>query len=275
MCFPWSARDAPSLLGCNEGKAGAVVPPSSAAPGWCRTGLSVLGCTQLAVGGLSARLQPALMGQGGIQGVPLHLLVLPVLRYPCRAAGPLRKHSPGQHWHSTKVDGHRWSLVQIVISNSPQNKPTTYFHLRGDKNKKKTTKGETSKQCDLHNHEYSASMSPTHFPSACFPFQPITSGGQELSLTGCLCRSEHNGALILSGSFWCCCSTAEEEVLDRDGCKVQLVRDWKCPGGQGEVTHPETLATLRSQTISWLEVGRESAGSEATKQKCDLVRIKK
>lgn len=41
------------------------------------------------------------------------------------------------------------------------------------------------------------------------------------------------------------------------------------------MTHPETLGTLRSGTISWLEVGRESAGSEATKQKCDLVRIKK
>lgn len=41
------------------------------------------------------------------------------------------------------------------------------------------------------------------------------------------------------------------------------------------MTHPETLGTLRSGTISWLEVGRESAGSEATKQKHDLVRIKK
>lgn len=47
------------------------------------------------------------------------------------------------------------------------------------------------------------------------------------------------------------------------------------PEVRGEVTHPETLGTLRSGTISWLEVGRESAGSEATKQKCDLVRIKK
>lgn len=41
------------------------------------------------------------------------------------------------------------------------------------------------------------------------------------------------------------------------------------------MTHPETLGTSRSRTISWLEVGRESAGSETTKQKCDLVRIKK
>lgn len=41
------------------------------------------------------------------------------------------------------------------------------------------------------------------------------------------------------------------------------------------MTHPETLGTLRSGTISWLEVGRESAGSEASKQKCDLVRNKK
>ena len=41
------------------------------------------------------------------------------------------------------------------------------------------------------------------------------------------------------------------------------------------MTHPVTLGSLRSRTISWLEVGRESAGSEATKQKCDLVRIKK
>lgn len=44
---------------------------------------------------------------------------------------------------------------------------------------------------------------------------------------------------------------------------------------RGAVTHPATLGTRRSGTISWLEVSRESAGSETTKQKCDLVRIKK
>jgi len=44
---------------------------------------------------------------------------------------------------------------------------------------------------------------------------------------------------------------------------------------RGELTHPATLGTLRSRTIIWLEVGREIAGSEATKQKCDLVGIKK
>lgn len=46
-------------------------------------------------------------------------------------------------------------------------------------------------------------------------------------------------------------------------------------GVRGEVAHPAALGTLKSQTISWLEVGRESAGSEATKQKCNLLRIKK
>lgn len=54
-----------------------MVPPSSAALGWCLAGHTVLHCIQLIVSGLTARLQPALMGQEGNQGVPLHLLLFP------------------------------------------------------------------------------------------------------------------------------------------------------------------------------------------------------
>lgn len=99
----------------------------------------VLHCIQLALGGLTARLQPALMGQEGNQGVSLHLLVVPCCAAPAEPQHLLRKRSPEQHWHSTKANENRWSLSQTVISNTPQNKPTTYFIFicRGDKNFKK------------------------------------------------------------------------------------------------------------------------------------------
>lgn len=155
----------------------------------------MLHCPQLARGGLTARLQPALMGQEGSQGVSLISWCFSAelfLQSPRSSSGSSTGTAPG------------WMRADDNFCKQffPKNKPITYFIFiwRGDKNES-ATKTEPNKQCDLHHHECSTSMCPTPFPSACLPFQPLTSGGQELSLTGCLCRSEHNGALILPGSF--------------------------------------------------------------------------
>lgn len=84
-----------------------MVPPCSAALRWCLTGHIVLHFTQLAVGGLTARLQPALMGQGGNQGVLLYLVMLPCSVIPAEPQDLLGKRSLERRWRSTKVDENR------------------------------------------------------------------------------------------------------------------------------------------------------------------------
>ena len=134
----WTVWDAASLLGCNEGKWRDVVPPSSPALGWWLTGHIGLHCIQLAVGGLIVSLQPSLMGRVGNQVFFVHLLVLPCCAIPAEPQDLLRKRNPEQRWHRTKVDGNRWSLLQIVIYNTPPKKSTTYFiFISGGRRKKK------------------------------------------------------------------------------------------------------------------------------------------
>lgn len=167
-------------------------------------------------------------GQGvtkGFSSLSWCSCAVPFLQSHGASSGNAARSSAGTEPRWMETDDHfckQWFTT-------PKNKPTTYFTLisRGGGEQ------ETSMLCDSHHHEHSASVSPTCLHSACLPFQPVTSRGQELSLTGCLCRSEHNGALILVGSFWCSCNTADGDVLDWDCCWLQLMRYWKCLGGQG------------------------------------------
>lgn len=81
-----------------------MVSPSSAALCWSLAGHIVLQCIQLAVGGLTARLQPPLMGEEGNQGVSLHLLMLPSWTIPAEPRDLLRKSSTGTAPRSMRTD---------------------------------------------------------------------------------------------------------------------------------------------------------------------------
>lgn len=94
-------------MGCNEGKRRDVVPPSFPALGWWLTGHTRLHGVQIVLGGLIARLQPSLIRHVGNQVFSLHLLVLVCCAIPIEPQDLLRKCSPEQHWHRTKMDGNR------------------------------------------------------------------------------------------------------------------------------------------------------------------------
>lgn len=81
---------------------------------------------------LVARLQPPVTGAGGDQGFFFPLLVLLCCAVPAEPRGLLRKCSPEQRWHRTKVDGNRRSLLQTVIYNSKkQANNLFYFNFEG------------------------------------------------------------------------------------------------------------------------------------------------